>query len=65
MDGVLFVLVMLVLVVAGVGPLVHEAIARRERSRVPAHRETLCRMPGCPLALGHGGSHVSAWPGLT
>lgn len=64
MDGVLFVLVMLVLVVAGVGPLVHEAIARRERSRVPAHRETLCRMPGCPFALGHNGSHVSAWPGL-
>jgi hypothetical protein len=55
---------MLVLVVAGVGPLVHEAIARRERSRVPAHRETLCRMPGCPFALGHNGSHVSAWPGL-
>lgn len=64
MDVALLVLVMLVLVVAGVGPLVHEAIARRERSRVPAHRETLCRMPGCPLALGHNGSHVSAWPGL-
>lgn len=64
MDVALLVLVMLVLVVAGVGPLVHEAIARREQSRVPAHRETLCRMPGCPFALGHNGSHISAWPGL-
>jgi hypothetical protein len=64
MDVALLVLAMLVLFVVGVGPLAHEAIARRERSRAPAHREALCRMPGCPLALGHIGSHVSAWPGL-
>lgn len=64
MDVVLLVLAMLILFVAGVGPLFREAIARRERSRVPAHRETLCRMPGCPFALGHNGSHISAWPGL-
>ena len=64
MDVVLLVLAMLILFVAGVGPLVRKAIARRERSRVPALREALCRRPGCPLALGHNGSHVSAWPGL-